>query len=202
MDRNVVRRRQRLFRYSVDLFVEMVNKITKRKMNYKCNDADIKSFENFIGHYGINVGEEYIRKFLEYQMQSWFNDGTDVDYSRKLRFNWCFGEKAIKRWEKFDIAFSVKITREDIKQRLDINTVKNKTEINKMVLQLIESEENHKAKYLNTKRGLLWCIANTTLYFHKSPKCAICEHKDDCKQTLKENYNKIYKLRGYGETAC
>lgn len=202
MDRNVVRRRQRLFRYSVDLFIGMLEKATKRRFNYKCTTTDISCFEKFVDHFGDNVGEEYIRKFTEYQMQSWFNDGTDIDYSRQIRYSWFFGAKAIKRWEKFDIAFNVRTVRNDVKKKYDINVIEIKTEINQMVLQLIDSEEKHKTKYLNTKRGLLWCIANTTLYFHKSPKCAICIYKDDCKQALKENYKKIYKLRGYGETAC
>ncbi len=200
MDRNLVRKRQKLFRYAVDIFIEMLEKVTKQsKRSLKCNEADIKCFDYFVDYFGSNMGEEFVRKFCEYGIQSWFNDGTETDYSRNVRFVWIFGKEAIKRWEKFDIETNVKITRGHIKQRFDINTVKRISELDKILLTVVDSEEADKKKYLNTKRGLFWCIANTTLYFHKSMSCSVCQYKTDCKEVLKKEYQKIYKLRGYGE---
>ena len=34
---------------------------------------------------------------------------------------------------------------------------------------------------------------------HRSPLCASCEYKEECKDILKDNYPKIYKLRGYDD---
>ena len=80
-----------------------------------------------------------------------------------------------------------------------INLLQKKTEISKLVVSIRPAEEQFKADYHNTKRGFLWCIANTTLYFHKSPKCATCNFKNECKELLKQEFPKIYVKRGYGE---
>lgn len=199
MDKQLVRRRQRLFKYAVDIFVEMLEQITKKRSGYQCNKTDISCFEKYMNHFGDNIGEEFVRKYCEYQMQSWFNDGAEKDYGKTIRFSWLFGEKAIKRWHKYDISTNVYLTRKFLKKDYNVNTVKIKTEINDILLTVRDLEEYHKKLYLNTKKGLAWCIANTTLYFHKSMNCSVCNFKNDCKSILREEYNKAYKLRGYGE---
>lgn len=193
------RRRQRLFKYAVDTFILLLEQITKKKHPIKCNDADTKAFENFMDEFTDSIGEEFIRKFLEYGMQSWFNDGSQKDYSRNIRVSWIFGKSAIKRWNANSIETNVFITRAGLKKRHKINVINRTSSIGNMVVTLIDSEEKQKKLLHNTKRGFLWCIANTTLYYHKSSLCATCINKTDCKELLKQEYNKIYKKRGYGE---
>ena len=60
------RKKQRLFRFSVDLFIELLEQVTKRKVNYRCNDADVSSWNKFIETYGDGIGEEFLRKYIEY----------------------------------------------------------------------------------------------------------------------------------------
>lgn len=199
MDSKVVRKRQRLFRYAVDSFIELLGQVTKRKVNYKCNNADTECWNNFMDTFTDSIGEEFIRKFLEYGVQSWFNDGAIKDYSRQVRFSWIFGKAAIERWNKNDIATNVFITRKGLKTKYKINLVKKKTELATIVTTVRSVEESFKAEYHNTKRGYLWCIANTALYFHKSSKCVTCVFKNECKELLKQEYPKIYVKRGYGE---
>jgi len=193
------RKRQRLFRYAVDTFIELLEQVTKRKVNYKCNNSDTASWENFMDTFSDRIGEEFVRKFLEYGIQSWFNDGAIKDYSRQVRFSWIFGKAAIERWNKYDISTNVYITRIGLKKNHDINVVKKESNISKIVTSLRPVEESFKADYHNTKRGFLWCVANTTLYFHKSSKCATCLFKKECKSLLKQEYPKIYDKRGYGK---
>lgn len=193
------RKRQRLFRYAVDLFIDLLQQVTKRKVNYRCNDADVASWNHFMDKYGDRIGEEFVRKFAQYGIQSWFNDGTDVDYSRSVRFNWIFGKSAIERWNKFDIATNVHITRIGLKTNNNINTIKRKTSIPELVLSIRPVEEEFKEKYHNQNRGFVWCIANTTLYHHKSSLCVQCIYKTECKKLLKQEYPKIYLKRGYGQ---
>jgi hypothetical protein len=145
------------------------------------------------------IGEEFVRKFCEYGIQSWFNSGAKKDYSREIRFNWVFGKTAIARWKKYDIDTNVYITRIGLKKDHKINVIKKKTEIPALISTIRPAEEKFKAAYHNTNRGFLWCIANTTLYFHKSSKCATCKFKNECKELLKKEYPKIYVKRGYGE---
>ena len=72
----MVRRRQRLFRYAVDTFVELLEQVTKRRVNYKCNNSDTACWDNFMNTFTDRIGEEFVRKFCEYGIQSWFNSGS------------------------------------------------------------------------------------------------------------------------------
>lgn len=199
MDNKVVRRRQRLFRYAVDLFIELLEQVTKRKVNYKCNNADTACWENFMDTFSDFIGEDFIRRFAEYGIQSWFNSGSKKDYSREVRFNWVFGKAAIERWKKLDAATNEWIVRKGLKTTYSVNVTKKRTEIGRIVSSVRPAEEKLKGMFHNSKRGFLWCIANTTLYFHKSPLCATCDYKAECKELLKTEYEKIYIKRGYGK---
>lgn len=191
------RKRQKLFKYAVDNFVELLEQVTKRRVNYKCNNSDTACWNNFMDTFSDSIGEEFIRKFIEYGIQSWFNSGTKKDYSHEIHFNWIFGKAAIKRWNKFDISTNVYITRIGLKKNHKINLIKKETEIPKLINSIRVVEEQFKTDYYNTNKGFLWCIANTTLYFHKSSKCATCYFKNECKELLKQEFFKIYEIRGY-----
>lgn len=195
----MVRKRQRLFRYAVDTFIELLQQVTKRRVNYRCTDADVQSWNIFMDYYGDSIGEEFVRKFIQYGIQSWFNSGSEKDYSRAIRFTWVVGRAAIDRWKKYDIDTNVYLTRIGLKKDHNINVVKKQTSISKFIGTLRPVEEKFKADYHNTNRGYLWCVANTTLYFHKSSYCARCVFKKECKELLKQEYPKIYVKRGYGE---
>lgn len=192
---------KKLYRESVDLFIEILESITKKKHNYRCNDADVKAFQVFCDSFDTNViGMSFIKKYLEYQFQSWFNTGMEKDYSRTVRFSWMFGQKAIKRWRVFSPETNAKIVTSHIK-KLGIYKAKvvRETKIPELILKVRSVEENFKREYHNTKRGFAWCVANTTLYNHKSSLCVRCVFKNDCKEVLKEQYPKVFIKRGYGE---
>lgn len=195
----MVQKRRKLFRFAVDNFIILLEQITKRKVNYKCNNADTACWDNFMDTFSNSIGEDFIIKFLEYGFQSWFNDGSKEDYSKKIRFSWIFGKQAIVRWKKLDVATNVFITRSSLKKNHNIKIIKKETEIAKIITSLRPIEEKFKSDFFNTKRGFLWCIANTTLYFHKSSKCVVCDFKKECKDVLKNEYPKIYVKRGYGK---
>ena len=193
------RKRQKLFKYSVDLFIELLKQVTKRTVvNYKCNSVDVNAFDNFMDKLG-NVGEDYIRKFEEYGFQSWFNDSCKEDNTYNIRYSWIFGKPAIKRWNALTGDVRTKIVRKSLKKRVRINTLNNDTKLPELLNCVRAVEEKFKAAYYNTNRGLLWCVANTTLYHHRSVYCATCNFKDNCKEILKTEYPKVYKIRGYGE---
>lgn len=107
-------------------------------------------------------------------------------------------KRQLQRWKKYDIDTNVYITRIGLKTDHKINVIKKKTDIPALISTIRVVEEKFKAEYHNTNRGFMWCVANTTLYFHKSSKCATCKFKNECKELLKEEYPKIYVKRGYG----
>lgn len=192
------RKRQRLFRYAVDTFIDLLEQVTKRRVDYKCNNADTGCWDGFMDNFGDNIGEEFVRTYTMYGIQSWFNDGSEVDYSRRVRFSWLFGKKAIKRWYAFDMKTNVRITQKSLKQNHVIKAIPLNNRVAKMISEVRFVEENFKAEYHNTNRGFLWCVANTTLYHHKSKYCVTCKFKQDCKKLLEQEFEKVYLKRGYG----
>ena len=194
------RKKQRLFRFAVDLFIELLQQVTKRKnIPYRCNDADSASWDKFVETFGDNIGEEFIRKFVEYGVQSWFNSGSTRDYSRAVRFSWIVGSAAIKRWNALPAETRTWCVRSSLKKEHKINTLKHKSQISELLTKVRPAEEAFKSEFHNTNRGLAWCIANTSLFFHKSGLCTTCKFKENCKEILRIEYPTVYKLRGYGK---
>ena len=193
------RKKQRLFRFAVDIFIDLLEQVTKRKVNYKCNNADTASWNSFVDTFGDNIGEEFVRKFTEYGIQSWFNPGAQRDYSRAVRFSWIFGSAAIKRWNALSAETRTWVVRNSLKTDHKINTLKRTTRVPELVIKLRPVEEKFKSEFHNTNRGLLWCVANTTLFHHRSSHCTTCKFKENCKEILKSEYPKIYIARGYGK---
>lgn len=196
----MVRRRQRLFRFAVDTFIDLLQQVSgRRRIDYRCSVSDLRSWDIFIDEYGVSVGEDFIRKFVLYGIQSWFNKGSDIDYSKMIRFNWVIGRDAIERWRKLGQETNMEIVRNCLKKDYDIKPTRMHSDIPAVVVTLRKSEERFKAEFHNENRGMMWCVANTTLYFHRSPLCATCKFKVECKKLLKQEYPLIYKRRGYGE---
>ena len=193
------RKKQRLFRFAVDLFIDLLEQVTKRKVSYKCNNSDTASWNSFVDTFGDNIGEEFVRKFTEYGIQSWFNPGAQRDYSRAVRFSWIFGSAAIKRWNALSAETRTWVVRNSLKTDYKINTLKRTTRVPELVIKLRPVEEKFKSEFHNTNRGLLWCVANTTLFHHRSSHCTTCKFKENCKEILKSEYPKIYIARGYGK---
>ena len=192
------RKKGRLFRFAVDLFCSTLKQVTKRDFEYRCNKADIQSWDTFCETYGERIGENFIRDFNDYGFQTWFNDTCRKDYSKSIHFNWIYGKKGIQRYNKVSASARKYYVRKELKTNYKVHT--GKCDNDATIFNTIrESEERFKEEYHNTQRGLLWCVANTTLYFHKSVHCTTCQFKDDCKLTLKQTMPRIYKLRGYGE---
>jgi len=196
----VFKRRNKLFKYAVDLFVELLEQVTKRKQDHiKVNAKDRDSWNVFMDYYQDKIGEDFIRKFIQYGFQSWFNDGSKKDYSRSIKFNWVIGVTSIKRWEACSVRTNIFITRMSLKTDYKINNLPTESKFPELLLKLRPNEEKFKEAYLNSQKGMAWCIANTTLYFHKSSNCAVCKFKSECRNILKKEYPKINKIRGYGE---
>jgi hypothetical protein len=191
-------KKRQLYRYAVDLFVKTLQEVTKRpKFEYKCNDADTSCWDVFVDEFGKNIGEEFVRNFLLFGFQSWFNNSCARDYSKSIRFSWVFGKAAIERWRANGIGTNMYIVRKSgIKKIVSYKTA-NSVERRHIVNTIRPSEERIKGEFYNTKRGFAWCLTNTTLYFHKSVRCCGCGFKDECKEALRLNYPLIYKVRGY-----
>lgn len=189
---------KKLYRFAVDTFIKVISQIRRQKFHYQCNDRDVSSWNEFVESRKVN--EDIIRNVVEFGVQYYFcNEENTERQQDNIRFNWVFGKKAIERWSKNDVRTNNYIIRKTLKKKYKINTVKRNNQISKIVLSLRKSEEKYKTEFFNTKRGFQWCIANTSLYHHKSTLCTTCDFKQECKELLRLNYKNIYKLRGYGD---
>lgn len=195
---SAIPKKRTLYRYAVDIFIALLNQVQYRVKEYKCNDNDVNAWNAFVDYYkNTNIGEDFIRKFAEYGIQSWFNPESTAIQKHRCRFSWIFGTAAIKRWNALGVETNVRLTRSCLRSEFNIKDRKFLSCLDKAYLSVRVSEESLKQRFYNRKRGLEWCMANTSLFFHKSTLCASCIHKIDCKKILKFNYPKIYKLRGY-----
>lgn len=195
---SVVPKKRILYRYAVDIFIALLNQVQYRVKEYRCNDQDVRSWNAFVEYYkNTNIGEDFIRKFAEYGIQSWFNSDMNAVQKHRCRFSWVFGSAAIKRWNALGMEKNVKMTQIYLRSEFKIKGKEIHSALNEVYSSIRNSEERLKQRYYNRKRGLDWCVANTSLFFHKSTLCASCIHKIECKKILKINYPKIYKLRGY-----
>ena len=195
------RKSKRLFRFAVDEFVRVLSQIQKRRVNYRCNNGDSKAWGDWIKEFenrGYIIGEDFIKTFTLFGVQSWMNPDSNVNnkYNYSVRINWIFGKNGIRRWDANPIGENKRFIREGIKSDFKLLS-KAKTRLGDIVTLIRPSEESHKQRFYNTKRGIAWCIVNTYLYHHRSPLCVGCDFRDECKDILKENYPKIYKIRGY-----
>ena len=200
----VIPKKRTLYRYAVDEFVEMIHFLQKRKVAYKCNDNDVSGWNKFVDYYseqGVEIDKSFVYNFLKYGLQSWFNPSCTEMHKRNCRFSWVFGSEAVKRYNALNVKARASVVRKgvqnDLRQHIECCKSKTTTDASLLYLSVRVAEENLKREYHNTKRGLAWCMANTTLFFHKSSLCASCVNKAECKNILKDNFPKIYKLRGY-----
>lgn len=194
---------RKLYKTAVDLFVEILNQLQHRIKPYRCNAFDVAAWNRFVEYNKTNkipITENYIRKFVEYGMQSWFNKDCTDSQKYNIRFSWVFGLAAIRRWNALPANVRDFYVRGLIKTENKVTLKRKKsTRFTKLLKSIRPIEERFKNEYLNTPRGLLWCKANTTLYNHKSSACTICENKKECKEILKANMPELYKLRGYAD---
>lgn len=199
----IVPKNRSMYRYAVDTFSDLLNQVQERSAAYRCNDIDVKCWNAFVEEFsqreGVTFTKGFIRDFAEYGIQSWFNPDISQEDRQRVRFSWIFSRKAIERWDALSAKVRKRCVRTCLKRDYDItNNVRPK--LHGALISVRPVEERFKRAFYNTRKGLSWCIANTTLYNHRSGYCEGCNFKKECKDILQSNYIKIYKLRGYSET--
>ena len=198
----IVPKNRSLYRYAVDTFSDLLSQVQERSAAYRCNDVDVKCWNAFVEEFskreGVTITKGFIRDFTEYGIQSWFNPDVSNGDKQRVRFNWIFSRKAIERWDALSAKARKRCVRTCLMRDYDItNNVRPK--LNKAFTSIRPIEERFKKEFYNGRKGLSWCIANTTLYNDKSMLCCGCNFRAECKDILQRNYIKIYKLRGYSK---
>jgi hypothetical protein len=194
-------RGRKLFRESVDLFIAVLRQIKGDPgFQYRMTDADVAGFDGWVAAIGADkIGSDFMRRWAEYQFQSWFNDGTTRDYNHAVRYNWIFnGGSAVKRWLALPEDKRQWVVRTSLKRDFAVRRGRRSSAgCTELFTTLRVAEEAIKKRFAGTSRGLLWCIANTTLYNHRSAVCVVCKFKSGCLETLKREFPRVAVGRGY-----
>ena len=199
--RTTTGRGRRLYRLSVDTFVSILRTIKGQpSFTYRMTDADVAGWDAWVAWVGADkVGEDLIRRWAEYGFQSWFNDGSVKNYNHAIRYNWIFnGGTAVRRWLALPEEKRVWCVRTSLKRDFAVRRERKSSGADAALFTAVRpAEEAVKARFHGTARGALWCLANTTLYNHRSPLCVVCNFKNDCLMTLKRDFPRIARGRGY-----
>lgn len=196
---DLVIRKPALYRYAVRLLVDVLYQMgCDMRQTFRVNNTDIHAWNHFIERYN-SATEDFTRRFILFQLQCRYGERSHL--SRKTlsrtRLAWLVSQAAIKSWEKTRPTSATRFTAKGLKSRFDVSTLKSETELPALLVRLIDREEKAKAAFYGTNKGFAWCIVNTTLYHHRSPWCATCKFKEQCKGLLGKNYPLVYKIRGY-----
>lgn len=154
---------------------------------------------NFIeiinNRYGIHsVGLNFIFDYFVFQFDYWVN--LDTMFGKKIPLSWFIGKKAFQRWlerPERDLFHAYQTASSHNLYKGLISPEQGTLNVQK----LDEHEENEKGRFYNEPEGFVNCAETTTLYNHRSSSCMTCKWRLDCKKLLKQEYPKLYILRGY-----
>lgn len=159
--------------------------------------ATIQSFLKLIDKkYSLaSIGNQFIYDYITFQFNYWTQ--KDTRFGKSVPIGWVFGAKAFKRWLerpnhwKHHTAKNLAVKGITPGILIGLNFKKPNA------LEIHQSEEQEKLRFLNDEIGFANCIESTTLYNHLSEYCQKCIHVLECKNLLKVNYLNVYLLRGY-----
>ncbi len=174
------------------------------------NDRALNSFCDYIDKsVGLKrVGLDWIIEFVELSFHWWYKSNHLKFGLSSIKLNWIIGKNSIERFDKVkNKHYILTFFKKEIRVKVGLS-VRNKLKLKSStileanrnwLLELSEDEENFKKQFYNKPEGLLWCVSNTTLFNHKSELCQKCNNRSRCKEILKKNMPRLFKLRGYLE---
>lgn len=197
-------------RLVVDLYKYYTIQITKNKSyKFKMTPTRNTMILNFIELFksitnSDFVAEDNLKKFMEYQFNYWYKHDAKYGKGTSIQIEWIIGSKAIERWNSRTEKQKKKtdfIIRKNLKKdvKFEERDSQSSNEYKKILLEVSDHEEKEKARFHNTSKGFGYCLISTSLYNHKSKYCGTCNKSSECKKYLEDNYNKVYKLRGYNK---
>jgi hypothetical protein len=186
----------KLFKHAVNVYCMLLEQILGRN-KYTLLKTDIGAWNKFVKKYENKLCEKFVEDYIKFGVNYYLTEDRKQYYSDRIHFGWCISGKVSQRFDRLEAGTRNWIVRKGIKKENKIDTTKHDSVLKERVLAIVDSEERSKRKFYNSRRGLAWCIATTTLCNDKSELCIGCNNREQCLITLRENYNKVYRLRGY-----
>lgn len=143
------------------------------------------------------IGINFLTTYFVFQFDYWTKLEIKT-FSERIHLQFIIGGKAFDRWLTRNVIFDWTIYQSAFLKTYNISTSEIKDFFKEENFSILnKAEELEKSRFYNTDRGFLNCITNTSLFYHRSPLCATCNNKIDCKKLLKENYLQIFVARNY-----
>jgi hypothetical protein len=194
------RQKQKLFRHAIDTFNILLQQLLGRDKPYSITKTDISSWQKFTKRYEQKLCETFVDDFIKFGVNNYLNVNSRKYYAERIKFSWVIAGKVAAQFDNTEYSLRQYIVRTGIKKTDNVDT--NTTPRRQLLIDSLKTirvvEEKQKERYYGQNRGFLWCKINTTLYNDKSKLCCECKFNEQCLITLKQNYSKVYKARGYG----
>jgi len=155
------------------------------RVNKKSNDKLISNFFSLLekeGYHLSSISSNLLEDYIRYQAQYWYSKDTN----RKPTLSWFIGKKALFRY----------LSEEDPEQYgyWVSKNIGHLTPYNYKTFGISEYEIDLREKYRTSSNTLLLCLENTSLYI-KHRVCLSCNHREECKALLKQNYPLLSRRR-------
>ncbi len=192
----------------IQLYTEFFRQVSLNKnFIFKRWSKDIKTISKFSDwllkeYKQEQIGILFLIDFFKFQFSRYA--GVNTQYGRNIiMLNWLIGDKAKKAWldQKHSKKWIIKVK---LKKSVEIQLIKafeeqiknsKSSALKSRYLKIHEHEEIAKQRFFNTKKGFLYCHGTTTLYNKKSSLCSECLFKEDCQESLKSQFPKLYDIR-------
>jgi hypothetical protein len=159
-------------------------------------DNFVNEFKNF--NQTPILQETSLKKFFDFQFNHWYKRDGKFGKGVSIQIEWIIGKQAVERYKSVNKKHMSFIVRKNLKADNDFTTTDVKKENwNELLININQTEEFNKAKFINKSIGFENCLLTTNLYNHRSSNCLVCKFSTDCKKKLKILYPKIHKIRGY-----
>lgn len=168
---------------------------------------------------GSVSGSDYVNSFIDFLDKEWGLIRVDINMIFNfVEFGFSYRLKTLNEYNKisyikFNYIFCKKMYEVFLKRkhkitsyrRLNVNSniynkvvsLKQRIDSEIMLTNVNRQEEELKKIYYQQEESLIWCATQTSMYNDKSELCNKCNYRVRCKQILKQESPKIYKLRGY-----
>lgn len=199
------------FEYMCDVAVDNIqilirNSTGRMNFRYKSNKSDFGSFALFFKWYQeryrkVEMTEGFLREYMNKTFEFYmYRNEVAVNGLNKMRLNWFFGAKSIKRWEE---SLFEKVVYDSSQNRQDDLLLRREQGNTSIDFSIVDpTEEAEKQRLRNTDAGLDWCFSETFLHHPLSPTCEGCRFALECESLQINHYPKIWKIRHYDDRSA
>lgn len=190
-----------LVRITYEVYESLIRQYSLRdNFSLSLTAIDVKCIDNFvkfcIEKYGERAGIDFVASYTNYQFKYW--NRLNTMYSKGYcPVSWIYGKKAINRWDEDEDKFKFFKNENTVMKKTKVNYSLNAEPVKGFIQSLNDVDEKERERYLNTNKGMAWCVMHTSLYNHKSTHCLECRYSKECKEMLILNMPNVAKLRGY-----